>query len=730
MTTDYKGEIYDKLQHIRGSFIQKNMRESPFFGAFASQSFNSDSLPGRLFKGYASGFSTSYASSIRTGLTLATIADKVKYRSNLNRNTYAQIPAGADGVQITPTLPGNTYVDLNLAGLLTDPESPPKLKDDLDNVAMLYSILDDKNYATLVQEGETLELSKYSSPGSVLNYKLDSTTNAYILAGNSASRLDALMASLTGASIATTESIPLGRYITPDRNAITAITNQTTPPAGSADIIVSLSPATASASFETISPPIAIVAPAANQGVSAIYRITGSVKITGTISAGTETPFSLYLRRGNRMEMLSTVATPSASAWTPFTATTSSLTAADAPIQLVLVYKHNKTNSQLLITGFTVTSTVTGVNGIATVFAPETDLFVVRRLLHLYTLISNFYIAMSVYDALFTTGDEPAALKNLLSLTYQNIAEMNRNAIRSGNQPDNSDGVTSIAERVSANSQDFYAIGANINKLGEQTTEKKVVLRDDLQRMATTGIVKERSWRYATATIAISIVIVIGLAIILVVPSSPLVKVTGTAAVCVLAVLLSMAVKKLYAGNVAETFNTDPPGASVYNLASYPGGLAATNKTAMMAYYENAFTKQVSDYLSNTTYLSLLLQSNKAYSNVNFGMKKEERYFADAVDQIDTQSKKVRDTTGLLRLDQITERARMTLALTVLIIVTSSAFAIMLLRLRYPSLIPIVLIVAAILLASSLFFYVMDTNARVRTNGAHRYWQQPDLRVI
>jgi len=54
----------------------------------------------------------------------------------------------------------------------------------------------------------------------------------------------------------------------------------------------------------------------------------------------------------------------------------------------------------------------------------------------------------------------------------------------------------------------------------------------------------------------------------------------------------------------------------------------------------------------------------------------------------------------------------------------------MLLRLRFPGLIPFVLIVAAILIASSLFFYVMDTNARVRTNGSQRYWQQPDLRVI
>jgi len=92
MSDDYKSEIYDKLQHIRTSFIQKNMQESPFFGAFASDTFATDSLPGRLFKGYTSGFNLSYAPSVRTGVTDATIATGITYRSDFNGSTYTQIP--------------------------------------------------------------------------------------------------------------------------------------------------------------------------------------------------------------------------------------------------------------------------------------------------------------------------------------------------------------------------------------------------------------------------------------------------------------------------------------------------------------------------------------------------------------------------------------------------------------------------------------------------------------
>jgi len=744
MSDNYASEIYDKLQHIRASFIQKNMQDSPFFGAFPSDSFATDSLPGRLFKGYTSGFNLSYASSVRTGVTDATIASGITYRSDLTGSTYAQIPAGtavapAVAPAITPTLPGNKYVDLNLAGLLTTPASAPKLTDDLNDVSVIYSVLSDENYAKFVQDGTPLKIAKYTAPSTVLDYALDrDVTKTYTHGGNPATRLDMLISKMTGASLATTESIPLGRYTVHSQNAITEISNDVLPPTGSTGRIVALSPATASATFDTISPAIPLKAPEEAVGVSAIYNVSGSVRLlapAGTIPGGTATPFTVYLRRGNVMVSLGAVAVPSTSAWTPFTFNTTALTSSDSPLELKLVYTHNKTWTKLLITNFRVTKTLSGTAAVAdspaSIFSVETDLFVVRRLLLLYTLMSNFYIAMTAYDRMFTAGTtaEPASAKNLLSLTYQSLAEMNRNTVRAGSDGTNSDSVTKIAERVNERTRDFYKMGANINALGEQTNESKIMLRDDLQRMATTDAVKERSRRYAVATIAISLVIVLGLAVVFATPSSPLVKVTGTAAVLVAAVILNLAVKKLYAGNVAETF-VDPPGALVYSLPAYPSGLAATQKAEVISFYESAFMKQVSEYLGNTTYLALLLQSHKAYGNVNFSMQKEERYFADAVDQMGTHRKKVRDTTGLLRLDQITERARMTLALTALIIVSAAAFAIMLLRLRFPGLIPFVLIAAAVLLASALFFYIMDTNARVRTSGAHRYWQQPDLRVI
>lgn len=738
--TNYDAEIYDKLQHIRKTFVQKNMQQSPFFGAFADATFGTESLPGRLLKGYASGFAPSYAASVRADVTSANIAGAVKYRGDLTKDAFAAIPAATGGVPIAATLPGNRYVDLNLAGLLATPTAPPKLGEDLDDVAIVYSVLDDENYAAFAQGGDTLKVAKYTAPGAPATYTLNAARKTYMIGTNPATRLDALLSKISGASAATTADIALGRYAAPGMNSLLATTTEVTPPTGTADAIVSLSPAEAASSFEIFAPPVALAPPPEGTGVTTTYTVTGHVRLLappGTIPAGTTTSFSVYLRRGNLMELLSTPAPQlSTTAWTPFTYTTRAVTASDAPIQLVLSYKHSKTWTKVLLTNFRVVSQTVGEGAAAdgaaaSVFTTDTDLFVVRRLLLLYTLMSNFYIAMTVYDRMYTASAtaEPAAARNLLSLTYQNLVELNRNVVRSGSKDDNSDSVNAISDSVNARIQDFYRMGKNINKLGEETTQKKTELRDDLVRMKTTGEVKDRSARYAIATIVLASVVAVVLAFLLAIPSTPLVKVAGTAAVLLLASLLTLAIRKLYDDNVPEAF-ADAPGALVYNLPDYPGGLAASNKTQIMTYYESAFARQVSEYLSNTIYLALLLQSHRAYGNVNFSMGKEERYYTDAVDQIQTQRVKVTDTTALLRLDQITERARMTLALSVLIIVSAAAFAVMLLRLRFPTLVPIALIVAGVALAMALFFYIMDTNARVRTNGAHRYWQQPDLRTI
>lgn len=739
MAETHKDDIYDKLQHIRATFVQPNMRSSPFLGAFGDATFGSDSLPGRLLKGYGGdgGFAAKYGASVVAAPTNAQLA-AVKYRDPTSASAaYAALSAaGAGGVP--QLLPGNRYVDLNLANLLTDPAAPPKLGEDLDKVALMYALLDDANYATFAQKGASLRLAKYTAPGAPRAYTLNATTGAYTEGGNPATRLDALIADLTGSALATTADVPIGRDAAPGRNVVTARTTDA-PPTGVADVVVAIGPANAASSFDTIARPIALPAPAETAGTTATYTVTGQVKLVaaaGTIPAGTATPFAVLLRRGDTMARLGEV-TPTTAGWTSFSFATGTLTAADAPLQLVLVYRHNKTWTKVLLTDLRVVATTAlgASDGAAEIFTSETDLFVVRRLLLLYVLMGNFYVAMAAYDRMYGAGatTEPAAARRLLSLTYQAISELNRNTNRAGELGDQSDSVRYVSESVNARIQDFQRMGAEINRLGDETTQRKVALRDDLVRMDTTASVRQRSARYAIATIVLVCVVLAALALVFALPSSPLVKVAGTAATLLLALVINLAIRKLYDGNVPEPEPeafTDPVGARVYNLPDFPGGLSAANKAQILQYYENAFRKEVSEYLSNTVYLALLLKSHQAYGNVNFSMEKEQRFYADAVGQMDVQGTKVRNTTGLLRLDQITERARLTLALSVLIIVTSAAFAAAALRLRYPALVAPVLIAAAVALAIALFLYIMDTNARVRTKGEQRYWQQPDLRTI
>ena len=106
---------------------------------------------------------------------------------------------------------------------------------------------------------------------------------------------------------------------------------------------------------------------------------------------------------------------------------------------------------------------------------------------------------------------------------------------------------------------------------------------------------------------------------------------------------------------------------------------------------------------------------------------KEQKYFTDAAVEMHNQKHKIKNNTGIIRMDQITQRARMTLALTVLVTVAAAAFAVAAVSTRYPGLVPVILMIAGIVLAVSLFLFILDTNARVRTDGQKRYWQQPNM---
>ena len=723
MGSEFKPDIYEKLQYIRTSFIQENMRSSPFFGAFTNAQFNTTTLPGRLFSGYTTGFAaatTGYTGALATDTTTANLKTRVLYRANPATAAFSVIPG--TGSAITTTLPSNTYADINLSTLL-QPSTP--LRTELDNVVLAYTVLEDTNYSRFSQNATPITLSKYTvvSNASSVAFQYNTALKTYTSTSDTTKRIDTIFSDLAQSGIATTQQIPIGAF-SAQQNNIRMERDTSTMPPGSSDIIVAISPISTNG-VESSSPPIIIPVPAA--GTSTTLRVTGHVKLAAAVPSGATAPIAaVYLSRGGLMTSIGTVTVNDATNWLSFTFTSSTVYSTDKSASLTIVLQHNGVSQKVLLTNFKVeatpvNSTDAGQGG--SPFTSDTDLFVVRRLLLLYKLMANFYIAMRTYDNLFTGATEDPNAKNLLSLCYQNLTELNRNVIRAGSVADKSNSIQELAREVNERVRQFRTLGQGINTLNTSVTENKIALRDEVNRMGVVVNSEKRSRGYAIATIIAVAIILAILAGIVVAPTSNLVKIGGTGGVLLLGALFTLAVRKLYAGNVAEHFN----GNNVQELPSYPVGVSQNTKANVMTSYESAFMKEVSEYLTHTTNLALLLQNYQAYGNMNFSMMKEHKYFSDATDQMNNQKYKLKNTTSLIRMDQITQRARMTLALTVLITVAAAAFAVAAVSTRYPGLVPVILMIAGIVLAVSLFLFILDTNARVRTDGQKRYWQQPNM---
>lgn len=730
----FRAEIYEKLQYIRTSFIQENMRQSPYFGAFASSSFNVTTLPGRLLLGYSSGFNPSYngtPNSMKTDTSGTNLKSRVLYRANKAADAYAEIP-GTTGAPttITPTLPNANYTDINLSKLLNDSSA---LGQELDELVVAYSLLEDFNYANFTSASPKLNMSKYylnSANTTATAFTYDAALKTY-KDPTGTLRVDRILGKLTQSGIASTQNIQVGTFSAPNNNLRVVREMTMMAPGGSTEPVVSFAPVTLKGT-DSFSPVLPIAASAT--GTNFTLKVTGQVKLTGTVSASMPPSFAIYLNRGGVMtkigaDVTSITTSTNVNEWTSFTRDSLTISSTDRSVGLTFALTHNAQSAKLLLTNFKVeampaSDTDAGAGG--SPFTSDTDLFVVRRMLLLYKLMAQFYMAMHVYNTTFTNAQNTSAF-NLLSLTFDNLAALNRNVIRAAAETDGSDSIQSIAKEVNNRVRQFRELGKGINKLDTTVRDRKVDLRDRMNRLEEGKKSEKRTRGYAIATIVVVAVMLAAIAMVAVAPTTPLIKIAGTAAVLLVGAIFTLAIRRAYDGNVTEAFAGETISPS---LDLYAVGVTASDKASAMTSYETAFMKEVSEYLSHTTNLALLLQNYQAYGNMNLSMMKEFKYFTDAAERISNQNYKVENTISLVRLDQVSHRARMTLALTILIIVAAAAFGVALVMPRYPGLAPVIVVVACVLLAIAFFLYILDTNARVRTDGQKRYWQQPNLNEL
>ena len=147
-------------------------------------------------------------------------------------------------------------------------------------------------------------------------------------------------------------------------------------------------------------------------------------------------------------------------------------------------------------------------------------------------------------------------------------------------------------------------------------------------------------------------------------------------------------------------------------------------------YYNISAMDQVSIYLDNTFTLVTLLETYKAYGNMNTSMEKEVDYYNNIVSQLNNAQYKINriyfasyintiDISALLQLFQI---------LTIIVAAFCTGFVLtdsdQLMFLR-----TWINVIACILAVIAIVIYLLEIKSRVRTNPAKVYWGNPKKKV-
>ena len=140
---------------------------------------------------------------------------------------------------------------------------------------------------------------------------------------------------------------------------------------------------------------------------------------------------------------------------------------------------------------------------------------------------------------------------------------------------------------------------------------------------------------------------------------------------------------------------------------------------------------QVSEYLDNTFTLITLLESYKAYGNVNLSMERELNYYNNVVNQLSNAQSKINDIYFSSYINTIDVSALLHLfqILTIIIAATTTLF-VLVEDVEDNSIRNWIASIAGIFAVFSFVVYLIEVNTRVRTNPVKIYWGDVDKNKI
>lgn len=350
------------------------------------------------------------------------------------------------------------------------------------------------------------------------------------------------------------------------------------------------------------------------------------------------------------------------------------------------------------------------------------DIFVIRRLMLLYELLANIYIAMYIYDKSVDANVASTLQSSLLNIVTNSsiiLKTLNENVKFKLDSQDQSR--ASIIQSIRDNISSYNDNSVKISEIDNSVRDLKTTLMYNKRTYESGVNNRTRMAKYEKIIIVVFVVCLLIMISFAIAPIERSIKLAICSSVLLLLIVSAIILDKIYNYNQSKEGFTNYylPDPSVSNSGETIG-----RKDNWLSIYNQTFHAEALDYLYNTIYLTNLLQTNRAYNKLDSSMRRETKYFVEMQGLIENSSNKLSKYAANVQLDAAVSSARVTFFVSLGIVISAAIIAYIMIgnSLQYQ---PFVLGFTGLLIFFVLVRYLVEVSRYVRTDPSKFYWKRP-----
>jgi hypothetical protein len=372
-----------------------------------------------------------------------------------------------------------------------------------------------------------------------------------------------------------------------------------------------------------------------------------------------------------------------------------------------------------------VSTTETNINTIETVVKPIIDITkidlnttrveAVRRLILLYESYIHVYLGLLLLSKTSTGTDARVVM-------YDICYDMVKQFIERNNVIENIGGnVYNVIKDLEQRMQLYKKTRKGIEEENTQLQNLKTDIRLEKDLLNISNGYSKKTNGIFYAYLASTLIVIVGVIVIFYSPtlSDGMKKLFMSimAGISVIAYIVLYLVNRYV---LMETFSSASVLPAFLSISTIK---AAANLDTQITDLSTIFNRESLVYLNNTINMVLLMDSYRGYGNVNYSMQKEHQYYKDKNDTLTQDKNKINQAHRVTYLNSRVNRYRVYYFLQLLLTITITAF----LTTYFPDMLTFFTIIAVLLIIMFTYFYIINVNNLVRTDGKKLYWGQPNL---